>query len=457
MALMLDPSRNPPTPNTQADADFSMQSAVLYGLSQSLENTIQQLPYNCPSGNCTWPAYESLSVCSRCNDLASSVEQLSDMGAQYVTLMTDNNAVSISNGTAFRLPNGLFIDNQDGWQWGASSNGAMMMTTYGTGNASKTVSMQDLDTLIWSLGILKASPNPTNDTAEWPYLPISATECALYYCINRYDTTVRNGTLHETATPVAGAKRAADSWQPVDFPESWRPLNDTMLASIEFDEYFSCIERSDLALEAPDGERFNVSQNAVDSISAYFKSTFETSLRSYNETNHTVEGQINGWYMNSTTIQYKPSAIQPFYKSDDLNATFKTLATSMTNALRSDADSDGVGSNSPQQAGETGRVVTYYRIRWPWIALHCAVVVGAAVFLGLTIWESGGPGGAVPVWKSSSLAAMSRGGHVAELLDGAESVEEMEERARKGQVVLFGKDGEIMRGGGGTTAYERSG
>ncbi|KAL1623316.1 hypothetical protein SLS56_008316 [Neofusicoccum ribis] len=267
---------------------------------------------------------------------------LSDMGAQYVTLMTDNNAVSISNGTAFRLPNGLFIDNQDSWQWGASSNGAMMMTTYGTGNASKTVSMQDLDTLIWSLGILKVSPNPTNDTAEWPDLPVSATECALYYCINRYDTTVRNGTLHETATPVADAKRAVDSWQPVDFPESWRALNNTMLASIEFDEYFSCIERSDLVLEAPDGERFNVSQNAVDSISAYFKSTFETSLRSYNETNQTVEGQINGWYMNSTTIQYKPSAIQPFYKSDDLNATFKTLATSMTNALRSDADSNGV-------------------------------------------------------------------------------------------------------------------
>lgn len=161
----------------------------------------------------------------------------------------------------------------------------------------------------------------------------------------------------------------------------------------------------------------------------------------YNETNNTVDGQINGWYMNSTTIQYKPSAIQPFYTSTDLNTTFKTLATSMTNALRGDADADG-----SEMVGQTGQMTTYYHVQWPWIALHGVVVLMSALFLILTIRESSGPDGAAPVWKSSTLAAMSRGTHVTHVLDGAVTLGDMQKMAQEEKVVLFAKDGEVMKG-----------
>lgn len=415
-----------------------MQSAVLYGLSQPLKNTIQQLPFNCPSGNCTWPAYESLAVCSTCNDVTSSLEQVTDMGAQYVYLMDDADAAYASNGTAFRLPNVLFIDNLDGWQWGTTKHGAMMMTTFGTGNASKTVTMKSLDTLIWAVSILKASANPTNASATWPNLPVAATECALHYCVNRHSTSVRNGTLTETITPLPSATRDPSSWDTPSFPAAFKTLNATMHASIEFDDKFSCIARSDLAITSS-GSSYNVSQNAVDSISAFFKKTFEASLKVFTQKdNGTASGQVNGWYMNTTKVQYQPSAIQPLYASADLNATFAGLATSMTNALREGADEAGAAV-----VGETGRMVTYYAIRWPWIALHCAVVVAGAVFLALTIWNVGAR---APVWKSSSLAAMSRSAHVADVLGGAESVGEMERRAKGELVVLFGRDGEVLKG-----------
>ncbi|KAL1635493.1 hypothetical protein SLS58_010189 [Diplodia intermedia] len=438
MALMLDPSLDPPTPNTKADADFSMQSAVLYGLSQPLNSTVQQLKYNCPTGNCTWPSYQSLSVCSKCADLTSSLTQHADRGGQYWPLMEDNNAAAAGNGTSYRLPNGLFLDNLDGWQWGARPHyGAMFMTTYGTGNASATNAMTDLDTLIWAAGIIKTGPDAANATAAWPHMPVRATECALYYCVNAYETRVRNGSLAERASVVDGATRAADSWQTVDFPAAWDAYNDTMVASIDFDPYFSGARRSDLVLQAPNGERFNVSQNAVAGISAYFKTAFQAELQAYNETNGTVDGQINGWYMNSTTIQYQPSAIQPFWKSDDLDETFETLATSMTNALRADAD---VG-DAAQVLGQSGRLVTYYSVQWPWIALNCVVVVMGAVFLVLTMRRCGD---SAPVWKSSTLAAMSRGGHVKHLLERATSLGEMEKFAKGEKVVLFGKNGEVL-------------
>ncbi|OJD28768.1 uncharacterized protein BKCO1_1130001 [Diplodia corticola] len=418
-----------------------MQSAVLYGLSQPLNTTIQQLRFNCPSGNCTWPAYDSLAVCSKCNSLTPSLTRFSDYGGQYVPLMEDNNAAALSNGTSYRLPNGLFLDNIDGWQWGAEPQyGAMFMTTYGTSNASLTNSLQDLsDTLIWAAGVLKTGPDAANATAAWPDLPVEAAECALYYCVNRYQTSVRNGSLVEEVSVVDGAHRAADSWQLVDFPDAWEAYNESMVESIAFDAYFSAAERSDLALVAPDGEMFNLSQNAVESISSYFMTTFQADLQAYNESNGTVEGQINGWYMNSTSIQYQPSAIQPFWKSEDLNETFVTLATSMTNALRADADADGA-----TMVGKSGLMMTYYSVRWPWIALNCVVVLMGALFLFLTIGKCGE---SAPVWKSSTLAAMSRGGHVRHLLERATSLGEMEKFAKDEKVVLFGRDGEVMKDG----------
>jgi hypothetical protein len=418
-----------------------MQSAVLYGLSHPLNVTTQQLKFNCPSGNCTWPSYQSLAVCSRCTDLTSLLTRHADLGAQYWALAEDNSAVGASNGTSYRLPNGLFLDNPDGWQWGARpTDGAVFMTTYGTGNASATNSMGDIDTLIWAAGIIKTGPDVANVSAAWPHMPVSATECALYYCVNKYETHVRNGSLAESVAVVAGARRKADSWQMVDFPASWNAYNETMLASIDFDARFSGARRSDLVLQVPDGERFNVSQNAVMSVSAYFKTAFQADLQVYNKTNGTVEGQINGWYMNSTTIQYRPSTIQPFWKSVNLDETFKTLATSMTNVLRADADA----GDSAQVLGQLGQMVTYYSVQWPWIALHCLVVLMAGVFLALTIRRCGN---SPPVWKSSTLAVMSRGDYVEYLLERPMSLREMEKFAKEKKVLLFErKREELMKG-----------
>lgn len=58
---------------TDLSLDFQAQAAVLYGLSTSEMNVNQQLSATCPSGNCTWPPYLSLGVCSACNDVTDQV------------------------------------------------------------------------------------------------------------------------------------------------------------------------------------------------------------------------------------------------------------------------------------------------------------------------------------------------------------------------------------------------
>lgn len=421
-----------------------MQSAVLYGLDQPLESVVQQGAFQCSTGNCTWPAYESLAICNRCTNLDKQLKRLTTDGALYVSLETDNGAAAATKdgGTGFRLPNGLFIDNANGWVYsepidkGANAGiyGAVMMTTFGTGNASETVSMQDLDLLIWAMTMIRSTADPGDSSAAWPDVPLSAVECALYYCVNTYDTAVKEGILQETARQVEGAARVPQSWEPANFSSS--PLRADVASSIDFSSYFSAISRTDLAIVSPtNNAQYNISQSAVDSISSYFHTSFSSDLQEFNITDDGVtQGKLNGFYMSSGQVQYQPSPMQVLFSTEDLNAMFTSLAASMSNALRDGADADFNGLDK-QLTGSKGILTTFYDIQWPWISLHCTVLAVGIVFFTLTMARNRD----APVWKSSSLAVMARGHQVQGVIQGLEALKQIERRAKGASVMLVEK------------------
>lgn len=431
-----------------ADADFSMQSAILFGLDQPLNNVVQQGAFNCPTGNCTWPEYESLAICSSCVDITDRLERHASNIGLYGLLAIDNPALAVTfeGNTAFRLPNGLFIENDNGWVYkedidkGANDGvyGAVMMTTLGTSNASKTVSMQDLDTLIWAMSMIRVTDDPTNSSAAWPNLPHSATECALHYCVNSYSAAVKNGILQENATNVKDAARAPDSWQPED--NLSEPLRDEILSSIEFNKYWSGFKRSDLSLVSPaNNSRYNISQAAVNGIGAYFNGTFAAGLEEFDvsDDNFTTEWQLNGYYLTTGQVQFTPSTMQVLFSAEDLNNTFTSLATSMSNALRSGSDASFDGADR-ELVGEKGVLTMFYEIQWPWLSLHCASLLLGVLFFVLTLARNR----SAPAWKSSSLAVMARGNQVQDVVHGAEYVKQMEGRAKTMRVTLIEKPGQ---------------
>lgn len=425
-----------------------MKSAIFYGLDQPLLNVIQQSPYQCPTGNCTWPVFEALAIRSRCANLTSELERIASNGTQYSEIVPDDDGSELpSNGTAFRLPNGLYIDNQNGWIYGDSATEnnqldpkfVVVMTTLGTTDASETITMQDLDTLIWSMSMVRVTPDSTNSKVAWPNLPLSATECALYYCVRSYKIIVTGGTLQMKDEIVSDAFRVQDSWQPRTFiQQSSSAPNE----SIEFNSYFSIIPRTDLTLLSPtSGNKFNVSQEAVDSISSDFQSTFA----SYQHYGYLVHGEgkwqniYNGYYLNASQPQFAPSIMQALVSSEDLDGTFTALATSMSNAIRRGADESFNGVSSTV-TGEKGTVVTLYNIVWPWISLHVVVTAAGLVFLVMTIRENQRHGHQTPVWKSNSLATLSRGAVVKDILTGSQSVKQMKKTANVTRVRLLEKE-----------------
>lgn len=411
-----------------------MQSAILYGLDQPIENVVQQGTFKCPSRNCTWPSFHSLAVCNRCTNLTDGLERLVSNGYQYSQLRKNyiGSIGSVNNGTAFRLSNGLYLDNLNGWSFHYAG---VMLATLGTANASDTVSVQDLDTLIWSMSMIRADPYGS----AWPNMPVSAMECALFYCVNNYEITVSNGALQQSSEQATDFTRASDSW---DVPKEYASqMTKSQLNSIAFDKMFSAIPRSDLALESPtNGSRFSIAPVAVNSISHYYQSTFASQLYDLNITETpSKKGRLNGYYMESLQIEYEPSVMQTLFSSKDLNSTFTALAASMSNAIRTGPDGslDGVPISV---TGMKGEVTTFYRIVWPWIFLHCFIVLLGAVFLGVTIRENRRYGQMVPLWKSSSLAIACRGKLVTDVLSGMQTVEDIRSKARVSRVTFCESD-----------------
>ncbi|KAF7882674.1 uncharacterized protein EAF02_006037 [Botrytis sinoallii] len=427
---------DPPKVQAFADADFIMQSAVLYGLTQPSEMIAQQLPHTCTSGNCTWDAFESLSVCNVCNDLSDKVVKYRDYNFLFADLQTDNGIAIREMGTAFRLPNSLSIDGFDSWNYTTESTslevpGGIFMTTYGTGNGSETVSLQDIDTLIWAMTFLKIHPPQDGSNQTWPNLEIEARECGLYYCANRYNSTISSGTLSEDISEVTSAKRDPDSWQITS--SKWAAvLNSSTVSSLNFDGKLSAAPRSDLSL----GGKYNVSQAAVNSVSSYFSDFFSTNLNITHNVTETQQARLNGYIMSDGNLQYKPSSMQAFNMSNDLPATFASLAKSMSNSIRANDDGAKV------QAGTVYETVTFYKIEWEWISLHCFFIIAATIFIVLTIYQTRLRG--TPAWKSSSLAVLSRGLMVGHTFRGAETMSDLTARARSEKACLYGNYSEIQ-------------
>ncbi|ORY18298.1 hypothetical protein BCR34DRAFT_596241 [Clohesyomyces aquaticus] len=89
---------------------------------------------------------------------------------------------------------------------------------------------------------------------------------------------------------------------------------------------------------------------------------------------------INGYYKNqinsydSSAVAYSPPIMQLLYQSSNLTDTFERLARGLTNAIRADADA------STECRGSSIVVATYFRIQWPWIALHIVVAMCGIAF-----------------------------------------------------------------------------
>ena len=410
------------------DADFSFQAATVFGISESTDRISQQVNFQCPSSLCQYPTFRSLAVCSRCENIDSRLARNTNSnGAQYVDFARGNQGARAGpNQTEYRLPNGLFLNNLRG----NDSNQLVYMTMAGTPYPEKSIVMQDIDTLIWAQSAIKT--DIPKDGELWPDYAVHATECALYYCVREYSAKVTNGTLNEASVEIGDERRNPASWQ-IRFSEE-SELLESLKKSIAFDPIQSIVGRTDLQL----GSTFNLSREAVDSISNFVRPIFGPCLNRSGDCDFN-EQPINGYYVAQNGLdegiqQYDPPAAKVLWESANFQDVFDNVALSMSNAIRNGADE----GDSATIVGRVSVNITVYKVDWRWIVLHVAIEVGAVVFLAVTAWVSrtryGHP---LPVWKSSALAALAKGENIREPNASLSTRVDLEDRARGESLALI--------------------
>jgi hypothetical protein len=409
--------------------DFGMASAVYNGFSNISNLQARTVRFNCPTGNCTWDAFSSLSICSTCNDVSNHIsirKGCAGIGCPGQNCTTPS-CGSTQDGTDVTLQNWLqakphnFTNYVLPYSHIKSFNGRQnesiyqsarpgvpfpkqprsLMTINTIANASETISFRDSETLLASFLVMRASAGFMNNTTAWENSTPTATECALRLCINTYRARAAHGTLKETTVDTSSQVE----------PKSWLLQSDTgpldptkVILGAHVDRSLAqgvattsrkAPARTDLQLVMNKNEslnieaaRFNISHRAIISTINFLLSlsASPTGLLVYPQ-------QLND------TVPDVPRVSEALWNLQNLTATFENVAKSVTNYIRD--------ASTTTHSGSMQEWDVHIRIRWQYMTLPTIAMLTGLIFVLLTTQETAQLG--LPAWKEAALPVLAFG------------------------------------------------
>lgn len=373
---------------TETGARYTTQPlmAALYNgvFSRNLTASTSSVTSNCPSGNCTFPSYASLAVCSTCEDVTSLLEYTSRehrLGGTY----------------RYSLPNGhAFIS--------AQTSVALLNITSGT--TSIVLSGRSLllnsETLAPYVSVASiANISVIASAKEGPH----AYDCVLSFCAKSYKATETFNVFEETTLDVF------DKLKPTISHKKRPEYNET----ITFD-----LPSTHLTTIGSRNRTFSINPNALWALQASVGVTL------IGDCGTNVVGQYD----------FSTGIAQGFYLAgtDNVVRTIGNIADALTNAIRMNSGQFVQGSSSV--------VKTHIHVQWWWLGLPLVLVLLGIGFLGVTAWKTWKSN--VPSWRMSALAVMEHGVNSSFTRHGGGG----EENGGVERRLTYGSDGEITAAAG---------
>jgi len=348
--------------------DPSMKSALYSGVLDGNKRTTSSLLIpECSTGNCSFPPYASLAVCSKCTNITSSLSQQPETPLDFkhdftFHLLTDA-------GTDLILPqNYTWITQPHSFINMTSVNGPLPFGRHGVISPSEAIILSDTSTITANIS-----------AASQVY---RAFQCSLYLCMRVYDGSVQNGKLLETVSSVVST--------------GWNPEISGTGMNTEF-------AGSSLGSTLPDGRpaRVSVDYLTFESLATYLGSGVDGSAGSIV---HTAGPFAGSGSITGAIEQWTNDIIQGIWANDPENViqSWENIADSMTANMRVQSGNRAVGT---AQAPEP-----YIHTRWGFMLLPAAMVLLALLFVALTSWRSHVC--ELPRWGSNALAAVVYAGGV---------------------------------------------
>ncbi|KAH6694097.1 hypothetical protein F5X68DRAFT_248719 [Plectosphaerella plurivora] len=323
----------------------------------------------CSTGNCTFPLFDSLAMCSKCLNVTDDTRRLGDQG----TKLPEKSGHWDLNLT-YSLPGDTEVDVRTRYFDDSLQHGPALLST---SSVSTTMSKSTLgiSNPMLALAIMQF-PGVDRDGYSGNYLKETPVvyECALYFCVQTYNLTVVDG---KTRTEVVS---------------TWYNETDPVLDL--GDNWHRYLERptDQPTPEAPEGG---------DSTFVVVGGTFNTILWYLGKT-------LNGTALSRTAVvgddeEEVDDVLEALKRSQDIPALFGNLTTSLSTRIREMS----VGAENGEITGDALAMVPHVRIRWQWLSLPALVMALSSVLLVATAMATKRSG--LPVWKNSSLAVLFHG------------------------------------------------
>ncbi|KAJ6021994.1 hypothetical protein N7540_007498 [Penicillium herquei] len=382
-----------PTRNSDIDLievsalDPKIISAVVSGIAQ----TNSALEPQCTSGDCRFGEFVSLGICSACDDMTAQAIQTCQVPTDNPYASGPFNVTPLS--CTYSFPSGLNLSIP--WD-AAAQNGMFDNVSAVFGMMYWHVSPQSVT---WSsaLGVrdpIVALLSANTTYRELYYVVANATvpppkpaltECIIYYCEKEYSPSVNIGQ---------------DGYSPV--------ISETQpLVQVNFSSAFSHPVR----FGPPNGTKTMLATNVVYTVDYWTYLGLRKMLKSVFNATTSMTDQMS----DLTTIIY----------ANGLNTSVQSVASSLTNAIRT-------GTDSRLIQGTAFQVETYIHVRWPWIILPLIIILATLVLLAGTMLASKYQQFTV-IWKGSViplLVSRIEKPHEADL-DSPQSLDKMHRIAKR--------------------------
>lgn len=313
---------------------------------------------HCPSGNCTFPHYTTLSLCWRCANITEEVlcgnaylDPQSCPGSGRTRLPDDSVSLDPTTGVV-----NITADDQYPKYSDTTGIGPMVARFVGLGYWNK---------------------------------PAYATECALWWCVATYKSVTENYYATETAvdffTNSTPAKTEYGQDSNIEFHPEGCHQNGTLKSS--------CHYKVD-ALSQRALQNYLIYGSTSTNTSGFLKGSVVIPSAN-NATSWYVKGLAANAIISPCTAQGFGPCNEAFY--DEFEWSFYTMAQYMADNIREASGNYSYGTET--------RFESSFHVRWGWLAYPVAIVLVTLIFLVVTIVKSRY---AMP-WKSSVTALLLHG------------------------------------------------
>jgi hypothetical protein len=358
------------------------------------------IPLSCPTSKCTWPAYDTLGVCSRC----AEAPQLLTFGCMDERV----DWTSKLNSTVSSYPNATVC----GYWLNKTLDSPILMSGYilaadgrpqGDALLMRTLPLitNPLREILWGGSInFKQVRNPIADvlissTGGLPQVHANVKptlhECVLTWCVKTIESTYWLGaykekTLHTYINDTANKSL----WETSTFPggsTSQKYLENVTISAPSTGSNFS---------EFGWGVSNDTFANTVFVFDRLFPA-FTT--RGENDTDSLLRWRLG----HPTQVRTRTLDMNPWLSPNNISHHMERLATALTDKIRASSSSELV-------AGTAYTSETYVAVHWAWLTFPLVMLALSITFLVATIIKTSKEANEdVAIWKTSAMPSLLYG------------------------------------------------